>query len=102
MAQLCHAIRIIASIFCDTCASQKSDTSASAWCTIWRMNRAQAHMRRLHSLGWTIAAISRASSRSRSTLYRVEQGADVSLPTIKAILAVRGYPPARPGKGEME
>ena len=64
------------------------------------MTKAQAHMQRLLKLGWTMAAISRASSRSRSTLYRVESGADVSLPTIKAILAVRGYPPARPGKGE--
>jgi predicted transcriptional regulator len=64
-----------------------------------RMTKAQAHMQRLLKLGWTMAAISRASSRSRSTLYRVESGADVSLPTIKAILAVRGYPPARPGKG---
>jgi predicted transcriptional regulator len=64
-----------------------------------RMNRAQAHMQRLHRLGWTMAAISRVSACSRSTLYRVEQGADVSLPTIKAILAVRGYPPGRPAKG---
>ena len=64
------------------------------------MTKAQAHMQRLLKLGWTMAAISRASSRSRSTLYRVESGADVSLTTIKAILAVRGYPPARPGKGE--
>jgi predicted transcriptional regulator len=63
-----------------------------------RMNRAQAHMQQLHRLGWTMAAISRVSACSRSTLYRVEQGADVSLPTIKAILAVRGYPPARTTK----
>ena len=57
-------------------------------------------MQRLLKLGWTMAAISRQSKRSRSTLYRVESGADVSQPTIKAILAVRGYPPARPVKGE--
>jgi len=67
-----------------------------------RMTKAQAHMQRLLSLGWTMAAISRQSKRSRSTLYRVESGADVSLPTIKAILAVRGYPPARAQKESKE
>jgi lambda repressor-like predicted transcriptional regulator len=59
------------------------------------MTRAQAHITRLIGNGWTVAAVSRAAKCSRSTLYRALSGDDITLTKIKAILAVRGYPPAR-------
>ena len=62
------------------------------------MNRPQQHLERLQRNGWTVAAIARVSSVSRSSLYRVAKGAECSLAITKAILAVRGYPPARPAK----
>ena len=96
MSGLWHTAPRIASDFCDSCASAKNYTTVAAISYDAAMTRAQAHITRLISNGWTVAAISRASKCSRSTLYRARSGDDITLTKIKAILAVRGYPPARP------
>jgi lambda repressor-like predicted transcriptional regulator len=95
----CRRIHAAVQALFATQVFHKKDTQVSRrWCTMQRMNRQQQHMRRLRGNGWTMAAISRASDVSRSTLYRVDNGADASESTIKAVLAVRGYPPARAQK----